>query len=108
MQVLCWQAEAVVRYCVGRQPYTCSCAIFTESDWRLLLVTRASIVGRLPPNGDAVYCVDRITLLPLSLTLLPEEIKAQESQLQEVIVFMCVAMLCCLYTGKRASGETTI
>jgi len=55
-------------------------------------VTRASFVGRLPPKGDAVYCVDKIILLPLSLTLLPEEIKAQELKLQEACDCLCA---CC-------------
>ena len=72
---------------------------YAESDWRLLLVTRASIVGRLPPKGDAVYCVDKIILLPLSSTLLPEEIKAQELKLQEVVSCVCVSccyIFCCI------------
>jgi len=56
-------------------------------------VTRASIAGRLPPNGDAVYCVDKISLLSLSPTLLPEEIKAQELKLQEVIDCADIVML---------------
>lgn len=45
-------------------------------------MTKATLVGRLPLYGDKVYCVDKVILLPLSQTPLPEELKLHEVMLE--------------------------
>ena len=41
-------------------------------------MTKATLIGRLPLYGAKVYCVDKVILLPLSQTPLPEELKLHE------------------------------
>ena len=74
--------------------------LFTETDWRLLLVSKATLIGRLPLHGDKVYCVDKVILLPLSQAPLPEELK-----LQEVMKYCGRVMLCYLYHLYRVMNK---
>lgn len=39
--------------------------LLSDSDWRLLLIRRATPIGNLP-QGDLVYRVDEVTVLPLT------------------------------------------
>ena len=39
--------------------------LVSDSDWRLLLIRRATPIGNLP-QGDLVYRVDEVTVVPLT------------------------------------------
>ena len=45
--------------------YGLPCCI-ADGDWKLIVITQASLVGTLP-LGRNVYCIDRIGILPLSV-----------------------------------------
>lgn len=41
--------------------------ITSDSDWKLLLITRARKIGRVPPTKAKVYCIEQVNLIPLSM-----------------------------------------
>ena len=42
-------------------------SLFSDSDWHLLLIDEVRRVGSLPPTGGVVYCIEKVSLFPLSL-----------------------------------------
>lgn len=57
-------------------------------------MSKATWIGRLPLHGDKVYRVDKVVLLPLSQTPLPEELRSHEVFKTSRVVFTCVYCLC--------------
>ena len=56
-------------------------SLFSDGEWKLLLISQASSVGVLPHGGE-VYCVERIAIIPLTKDSNPEII-GLEVQLKE-------------------------
>ena len=46
----------------------------SDSDWHLLLIDEVRRVGTLPPTGGVVYCIEKVSLVPLSLVKSPVEL----------------------------------
>lgn len=40
-------------------------SLILDGDWKLVVVTQASSVGQVP-HGGAVYCVDKVGIIPLT------------------------------------------
>lgn len=62
--------------------------IHADGEWKLVLITNASSVGSLPQGGE-VFCVDRISIIPLTTDTSKEIIGMQVSSCL-VIIVSCV------------------
>ena len=57
--------------------YNYYCASLVDSDWNLLLIDEVRKVGRLPPTGGVVYCIEKVSLLPLTLAKCPIQLNME-------------------------------
>lgn len=44
---------------------------------KLLLINQVKEVGKIPPTSGLVYCIERITIVPLSLDKTSDEIRIE-------------------------------
>ena len=49
------------------QYYIFIISFLSDSDWHLLLIDEVRRVGSLPPTGGVVYCIEKVSLVPLSI-----------------------------------------
>lgn len=69
-----------------------------DSDWYLLIIKEAKVIGYLPPLGGAVYCIERVLLIPLSVEKSIDEIKIEVS----VVILHYEWFICSLDIRSRS------
>ena len=51
--------------------------LFPDSEWNLLVITQARQIGRLPPSGGMVYCIEKVSMISLSVEKTIDEIRME-------------------------------
>lgn len=67
--------------------------IAVDSDWHLLLIDDVREVGTLPPSEGVVYCIEKVSLVPLTLEKSPTELNIEVRTCMSGTCGLCMNMV---------------
>ena len=81
-------------YCLFLLPVS-----ITDSEWKLLVITQARRIGRLPPSGGMVYCIEKVSMITLSVEKTVDEINMEVKDLsyRSIQTTSMISPLTCYY-----------